>query len=186
MFLFSSSFQESLTRGQFSPILFLKKNLVFLTGVRLQVLRDKCFLFAIRTFITQTVVCGFSSSSPVSYIIQRPQTWPQMQENNSVSRLFNHWLLSTCSLQKWQYHFTTCGNISYVILYLFPIKQIEVFNILQKSYWVGMQSEHLLLLSSMSKSVFLWLFQACFNGLKFQCQNVGDIFHWKCSDFKNE
>lgn len=38
----------SKTRGQFSPILFLKKNLVFLTGVRLQVLRDKRFLFAIK------------------------------------------------------------------------------------------------------------------------------------------
>lgn len=105
----------SKTRGQFSPILLLKKNLVFLTGVRLPVLRDKRFLFAIRTFITQTVVCGFSSSS-LFLILSRDHSSDlreqrQMQESNSVSRLFNHWLLSTCSLQKWQYHSTTLDNI---------------------------------------------------------------------------
>lgn len=166
-----------------------------MTGVRLQVLRDQRFLFAIRAFMTQTVVHGFSFSSPVPYVTHSPRTWPS-ESNSRCRRVIQS---PGCSVTDCLAHIlhrggsTTLPLVTMLSVWcyintLFPIKWMEIVNTSHKSYWIGMQSEHpqIFLCSSTSKLMPSTSYEVCFNGLKIQCQNFGNLSHWKCSEFKNE
>ena len=97
---------------------------MFLTGVRLQVFRDKHFVCH-QSIYNADSCTWFFFLLPCS--LHYPQTTHltlreqhQIQENNSVSWSFNHLLLSTRSLREWQYCSTTCDNVPCVMLYFVP------------------------------------------------------------------